>query len=443
MNNDYKSPAFRKLLDSLQQQSWELELIISGFAIFGLFTAYHPILTEMLNAESNGQVFTFVINLVALIACSILIFNLLLHVVLRGVWIGALGLRYVSGDIDFEVLKYGAQFKNYLKKRIISFDRYIATLENYCSVLFALSFLTIFFVLGLTLMILAIALVGNFIIDNQDLPNWISNFVGIPLMVFLVVGMLLTFFDFISLGLLKRNKWVAKIYFPVYWVFSYITLSFLYRPLLYNFLDNKFGKRLIMMLTPIYIGILLLTGLEVRTSNYFNAELKSSAFIANNENYRDLITDTDDIPAQMTIQSKVIRAPYINVFIGYTEAIEDRVLGFNDSLKPEKDRRGLISNNINFSSNDWFDRIKNKDSIRKIYLKTFNDIYSFKIDTLNIPGNFILATDNKERVTFESYIPIKELPEGQHLLQLLRKERKKDTFVETVRVKIPFWYYKE
>jgi hypothetical protein len=37
MNNDYKSPAFRKLLDSLQQQSWELELLISGFAIFGLY----------------------------------------------------------------------------------------------------------------------------------------------------------------------------------------------------------------------------------------------------------------------------------------------------------------------------------------------------------------------------------------------------------------------
>ena len=105
MNNDYKSPSFKKLLDSLQQQSWELELIISGFAIFGLFTAYEPIRAELLTAQSSEKVFTFVINLVAFIACSILIFNLILHVILRGVWIGALGLRYVSGDIDFEVLK--------------------------------------------------------------------------------------------------------------------------------------------------------------------------------------------------------------------------------------------------------------------------------------------------------------------------------------------------
>lgn len=443
MNNDYKSPSFKKLLDSLQQQSWELELIISGFAIFGLFTAYEPIKSELLSAQSYQQIFSFVINLVALIACSILIFNLILHVILRGVWIGALGLRYVSGDIDFEVLKYGEKFKNYLKKRIVSFDRYIATLENYCSVLFALSFLTIFFVLGLTLIILATALVGNFIIDNDDLPNWISNFIGIPLMVFLVFGMLLTFIDFVSLGILKRNKWVAKIYFPIYWVFSYLSLSFLYRPLLYNFLDNRFGKRLILLLTPIYIAILVLTGLEFRASNYFNSELNSNSFIANNENYRDQITDSDDVPAQMTIQSKVIRTPYINVLIAFTDKIEDRVIAFNDSLKPSKDRRGLISKNFNFSSDDWFEKIRNKDSIREMYLNTFNDIYSFQIDTLNFEGNFVVATDNKKQVAFEAYINIKKLNEGRHLLQLIRKQRQKDSIVERVRVKIPFWYFKE
>ncbi|MGD1945666.1 MAG: hypothetical protein ACFB0A_05280 [Croceivirga sp.] len=443
MSTDYKSPAFKKLLDSLQQQSWELELIISGFAIFGLFTAYDPIKTELLNAQSYEKIATFIINLVALIACSILIFNLLLHVILRGVWIGALGLRYVSGDIDFEVLKYGERFKTYLKKRIVSFDRYIATLENYCSVLFALSFLTIFFVFGFTLIVLAIALIGNFIIDNDNLPNWISNFIGIPLMIFTVIGMILTFIDFVSLGILKRNKWVSKIYFPFYWVFSHLTLSFLYRPLLYNFLDNRFGKRLILLLTPIYITILAITGLEFRISNYFNAELNSNTFIANNENYRNLITETDDIPAQMTIQSKVIRHPYINIFIGYTENIEDKIIAFNDSLKPPEDRRGLISNNFDFSSDDWFEKIENKDSIRKMYLKTFNDIYSLQIDTMKFSGDFILATDNKEKVGFESFINIKEIPEGRHVLKLIRKQKRKDALVESVRVQIPFWYYKE
>ena len=36
---EYNSPEFRKWLDKLQQESWQLELIISGFAIYGLISA--------------------------------------------------------------------------------------------------------------------------------------------------------------------------------------------------------------------------------------------------------------------------------------------------------------------------------------------------------------------------------------------------------------------
>ena len=37
MSRDYKNSAFKELLDRLQQESWQLELLISGFAIFGGF----------------------------------------------------------------------------------------------------------------------------------------------------------------------------------------------------------------------------------------------------------------------------------------------------------------------------------------------------------------------------------------------------------------------
>jgi len=50
----------------------------------------------------------------------------MLHVLLRGFWISAFG--YVSGDIDYDSLKYSPKFTRYLKKRVGSFDKYIATL---------------------------------------------------------------------------------------------------------------------------------------------------------------------------------------------------------------------------------------------------------------------------------------------------------------------------
>jgi len=383
--------------------------------------------------------------LVALIACSILLFNLLLHVVLRGLWIGALGLRYVSGDIEFDKLKYSDRFKNYLKKKIVSFDRYIANLENYCSVLFAISFLLVFHVLAITIVICSIAFVANFILDNDALPNWVSGWIGIPLILFIVFGMFFTFIDFVTQGLLKRNKWISKIYFPFYWVFSFLTLSFLYRPLVYNFLDNTFGKRIIYLLTPIYILILVLSGLEYRNSNYLDKERSSSTIYANKENYLDMMTEEHDYPGEAVIPSKVITTKFLPVFIPYSENIEDRILEYETSLKLKEDRRGLFSSNFRFNTN-WSEKIttgRQKDSVRKYYLEVFNKTHFFKVDSARLDSDFIISTNSKNRLGFETFIKLDSISDGKHQLRIMRKRKEKDSVIEVIQVSIPFWYYKE
>jgi hypothetical protein len=397
----------------------------------------------MLNAENEQHVYSFVIHFIALIACSILLFNLLLHVILRGLWIGALGLRYVSGDIEFDKLKYTDKFKNYLSKRIVSFDRYIGSLENYCSVLFAISFLLIFYVIALAMVIICFVLIGSFIIDNENLPNWISLGIGSFLMIFLGIGMLLTFFDFITQGLLKRNKWVAKVYFPIYWVFSFLTLSFLYRPLVYNFLDNKFGKRLILLLTPIYICILFLASVTYEKSNYLDSDRNSSSIFANKENYQDLLTEETDMPGEIVIPSKIIRTPYLPIFIPFEENIEDRIFAYDSTIKPKKDKRGLSSDiQITSNGNEWRTR-RQRDSIRKRYLAIFNEMYSFKIDSLKLDSDFITTTNTKDQLGFETNMDIRTISEGKHILVLRRLRRVKDTTETLIEAQIPFWYYKE
>ncbi|NNC34534.1 MAG: hypothetical protein HKO09_06635, partial [Croceitalea sp.] len=430
MNNDYKSPAFKKLLDSLQQQSWELELIISGFAIFGLFTAYEPIKIQMVSAENEQQIISFAVYFVALIAASILLFNLLLHVVLRGLWIGALGLRYVSGDIEFDKLKYSDRFRNYLSRKIVSFDRYIANLENYCSILFAISFLLIFYVLAFTLVVVGIALVANYILSNDELPKWLSQGVGIPLIIFLILGQFLTFIDFVSQGLLKKNKWVAKIYFPFYWVFSFLTLSFLYRPLIYNFLDNRFGKRLFLLLLPVYVAILLLTSVEYKNSNYLDKAKSSTTYYANAENYMDMLTDDGKFPGDAAIPSKVINTTSLQVFIPFSESIENRIFDKNESLKPENDVRGYGSSiTFNNKMDNGFS-FGQKDSLSVEYLKTFNQIYTLQIDSLKYTSDFIMTTNIKDQLGFETNINIRDLTEGKHVLKVNRKLKQKDTVID-------------
>lgn len=438
MSQDYKNPEFKKLLQKLQEESWQLELLISGFAIFGLITAFPWISENVKEALNSQQIYKYVISLVAQISSAILIFNLLLHVLLRGLWIGALGLRYVSGDIDYDGLNYSQKFTKYLKKKVGSFDKYIATLENYCSVIFAISFLLIFYVLAITFTILAIALIGNYVIDNDKLPTWLSKGVGISVVVFIVIGTFFSFIDFVTLGFLKKKKWLSKIYFPMYLVISIITLSFLYRPLVYNFLDNKFGRRLSIILVPLYFLILISTSLTYKNSNYLSSNMSSSDFNANNRNYEDLLKNNKEFIDNVMIQSKVITEAYVKVFVVFSENIEDHVFLFNESLKPEKDERGLGSS---ISFNNRISTSKN-DSLRREYLKTFNYIYSIEIDSFDYQTEFILARSYKDELGFETYISTKSLEEGKHLLKVNRLRIRKDDTTQWPVSRIPFWYYR-
>ena len=440
MSNDYKDSKFRELLDKLQQESWQLELLISGFAIFGLITSIPHIRTAMIIAENDKQIYSFALLLIAFVACSILIFNLLIHVVLRGVWIGALGLRYVSGDIDFEKLNYHNRFTKYLKKRIVSFDKYVATLENYCSVLFAVTFLLIFYVISISIIILCLVGVATLILSNDNLPETPRTIIGVFLVLFIVFGTFLVFIDFLTQGYLKKKKWLSKIYFPFYWVFSFMTLTFLYRPLVYNFLDNKFTKRLSFFLVPSYIAIAVLVSFKEEKTNYLeSAKYVSSAYL-NAKNYEDQLINDDDFAKKATIQSKVITDSYLKVFKVFTENVENQLYNYHPSLKPKEDKRGFTSDIVMFSSTSF---LKNRDSLTKKYLEVFNNTHQVYIDTLKFTSDFLIAKNKKNQVGFETYINIKNLSEGKHILKLKRlRKRRKDT-IKVTDISIPFWYFKQ
>jgi len=261
-------------------------------------------------------------------------------------------------------------------------------------------------------------------------------------MIFIVLGMFLTFIDFITQGWLKKKQWISKIYFPVYWVFSFITLSFLYRPLVYNFLDNKFTKRISFILVPLYFLILLATSIDYKKSNYIDTTNNSNSYYASKRNYEDMLTEKGDFISSAAIPSKVINNSYLKIFMVYSDAIEDRIFKRNKSLKPKKDKRGLYSD-ISFSQPEL--SFKQRDSLKRTYLKEFNKIYYTTIDSVIYDSEFILGESNtvESEFGFETYIDIKNLPKGRHLLKLQRDEfRKKDTIPITFDA-IPFWYFKE
>ena len=141
-----KTKSFVKWLEIMQQESWQLELLISGFAIFLLASAYDQLdsFEYQIHLLTTGNSYFGTLLLpfkIILGAWYVLIVNLILHVLLRGLWISTIGIRYVSGEIDFDYLNFNPKFDRFLKKKIVSFDVYIQQLEQLCSIVFGFTFL--------------------------------------------------------------------------------------------------------------------------------------------------------------------------------------------------------------------------------------------------------------------------------------------------------------
>jgi len=262
-NKEPKSGIFSEWLETLQQESWQLELLISGFALLGvwgskrfinnldIFKTLH-IATPALDTLMGLLV--FVLN----IGWFIFLTNLLVHIILRGFWIGAIGLRYVSGEIDYEELGYSEYFTQYLKKKVGSYDDFIERLERLCSIIFAFTFLLFFLFISVLIYFAGFTIIvfisGKLFSNSQNHPGFI-----ILVFTYLILGIIMLI-DFLSFGGLKKlNPGIGeKMFAGIFKFMSLITLSFLYRPLLYNFLDDKYTRRLILLSIPYFIFLIFI-----------------------------------------------------------------------------------------------------------------------------------------------------------------------------------------
>ncbi|MBO0592156.1 hypothetical protein I2486_12155 [Cellulophaga sp. E16_2] len=224
-----------------------------------------------------------------------------------------------------------------------------------------------------------------------------------------------------------------------------MTLSFLYRPLVYNFLDNKFGKRLVFFLIPIYAVISILGGLNFKQSNYLKNNEESWENYSNPNNYEDLLLDRNDFIETASIPSKVIKNNHLKVFIVFKKQMEDQIFDINSSIKPKEDVRGFnlgfkmhFNNGMNGSGGS-FENHKNELD----YLKTFESLYQIKIDSILFSSEYVISTDQHKRLGFETYLNIRDLNEGKHILRILAPPADSTKVENDTLVTIPFWHFKD
>ena len=304
-----------------------------GFAVFLLLGGWQPfgevvIAAYRLTDQSLGYFIFFLTLGMLRVAYLALLLSLIVHVILRGVWIAAVGLRYVSGDIDYDKLHYQPKYRRWLSGSIGSFDAYIERLERYCSVLFSVAFLIIFCLISLTTYFMAV-MVFQWVVDR--LTGYEGDRVGvfgengILNLVWLTLGVLYLL-DFFTLGFFKRNRFTAKIYYPIYRFMGWVTLAFLYRPLYHNLIDDRFGRRLARLLPLIIIAIMLLVSARFVTDDYFPYYSKDGLVWIDAQNYDAYAPNLMGQSWRATLNSKYVQNHYVEAFIPYRPRLINPVI---------------------------------------------------------------------------------------------------------------------
>lgn len=445
-------------LEKIQQDSWQLELLISGLALYGVYNGidkvedYSTFITLNITQGIGAPILGFSYFIVY-VGWRIFFFNLLIHVILRGLWIASIGLRYVSNEIDFKELNYADEYTNYLQNKIGSYDEFIEKLEKLCSIIFAFTFLV--FLILVSLIIFALTcILPLFLLSQIGEENIWAYLINIIVVINLALGAIVAI-DFISLGSIKkiRDPWVIKLFSPLFKFYSYVTLSFMYRPILYNFLDQKYTRRFFLFVVPYVIFLASFDNLftnHLKPHRDSESTLVREGLIITDYRYEDLLKE------RLTDMSDYQKKRYLNLnlepIIISSYEIQNNKLEFFLGLEAES--TGLLNEKFNIEPiykegmqfNLFVDHKRENSKIKAIqksYLEKYSvlrkdynkqrDIFAAKVDTQGYHRILKLKRDSINQI-IDSLETLKT-----NEIQEYKKENNQmilDTLVSTLKVKI-------
>lgn len=424
LNTD-KAQKRRLWLEDLQSRSWQLELVISGLSIALLLQLRDPLIRfadKILLYSSDHLILEGVMNVVGLLAGHAWLFvtvNLIILVILRGMWVGAVGLRTLSDRIDYEALGYSEAFRDYLKNKVPTYDRFAERMDEILSIIFAFTFMAI-------LMILSICLVLVVMYTGMQLIIWLSGWTGLPLLetipkrtwqVVYLLGALLYALDFVSLGWVKKQKKWFRWYFPIYRFFSGVTLSFLYRPLYYNLISTRLGRKAAYLILPYIILLNMIAYVHFFETPYFHYASSPHNLVSSfyDDERRQVGT-----AATVSIPSKIVNGSFLEVFIRYEPKKDDRVL---ERICPNGGQNQSAESKIHCLQQ--LPQLRIDDSLYQ------DPAYKFYIHP---------DTGDKGLL---SLVDIAELERGEHLLRVSKRLYLEtpdvDTMVWVEQGVVPFW----
>ena len=427
-----------KWLEHIQNNSWEPELFISGGIIFTLLQTTTFIQHQsFLLLQKNGYHETVVIANFAIAALNALIFGFALHLMFRGFWVASVCLSYVfpKGIQTENVEDYAPPFRRKVKGLTDTSADLVVWMESASSTIFFLSFLLFSLIIGV-LLSLVVIIPHNGLRETWGDTGFMVLQIASGFMLFLG-GIYLI--DFLTMGFIKKQKKLARVYYPVYWVFSILTLSFLYHSAYYTLVTNIKRKWLLAVGVAGYTIIAFaITQVSFAGSNlmpalsFGNTDIKSYLGIQSNRYKYDTrqyenVRKANDMIQHVSIQSDIVSEKYLKLFIVHQKAIE-RLMDRNCKTKVKGSLNPLEQ--------------------RKM-LECYKNFYKVFIDDSLIPKikwRYYQHPKTSEEGII-AFIPIDQLAPTEHIVEIKlnvgskkeKEELKKFGIKDDIYAYIPFW----
>jgi hypothetical protein len=224
------------------------------------------------------------------------------------------------------------------------------------------------------------------------------NFASYILVIYLIL-VIIYFLDFITGSYLKRVKWLSFVYYPIYRLFSFLTLSFLYRNIYYTILSNtKKWKVYVGAFSYIIVFSLISSFISLERNEINTQSYLLNSILAKNRkepNAYDNLRGEKYI-RKASIQSDVIKDDFLRLFLVH-KASFDKYLG-----------------------EEFREKLKEKPNDFRFTNKGFNKLYQVAIDDsvyANIQWSFYANPGTKEPgVT--TILDIADLQTGWHHLTI-------------------------
>jgi hypothetical protein len=307
-------------LKNLQENSWEVELLISGGAIFSLFQVSNIYLEFMESLKITSHFAgTGVFIILGMLGIKILTTGFFFHLFLRAIWLGMVCINYVFPKGISEKKKNYA--RPYSSKFSPNDNLYyeIQRVDRASGLVMFFSILSLLVILGVLLSVIILVTIPVGIFDIA-LPS------GILLL------WLAYLFDLLFFGVLRKIPIISYLTYPIFWVLDFFSLRKLYEKPLRLMSSNLKRKYAVVG----FSSMLLLSSFFTYSSVYQLMHWPNLLDPRDNrwnltaeDNwmsyrfYMDELERHEKKASGPVIQSELIKDEFLKVFIPYNKSFDD------------------------------------------------------------------------------------------------------------------------